>query len=588
MPRFTEESVQRLRDAVDIVDLISRYVPLKKSGVTYKACCPFHDEKTPSFVVQKASRHYHCFGCGAHGDAVAFLMNYERLSFPQALEFLAERFHVQLDAEYEDKQAGISRGRLKRASEAAMLFFHTMLLFSDLAQGAREYLQKRGFSLQFVEGFRIGYAPENGLREYLHAEGFSDKEIEEAGLLSVRDGRKREFFSDRITFPILDATGCPIGFSARKYKEETYGGKYINTSETLLFKKSKVLFGIFYAKKRMAKERVACVVEGQLDALRLIEAGFDFTVATLGTAFGSSHVDQLRAIGVEEVYLAFDQDEAGQASAEKSGDLLMKHGVDVRVVSYRGAKDPDELLCSFGKTAFFHALTTSKSYLEFLVERAKKSSDWSSPVEKHRAVLAISQRVGDWDSALLRHESLKKVAELAGVPESALEVGKAPSVVVEKRVPEKPLQKNETFSVELDLLKLLTSVEKERAELVLLCDTNITPEDFSSDILKKLYTLSMEKLRVGEGVDFLQFASACEADAVADVLALLIAKRSPPGKVLVAAAEAVTRIKARSLLAQRELIQQKMQEPGKSDEELLALAKQYDAIGSTLGSGLKS
>lgn len=580
MPRFTEESVQRLRDAVDIVELISRYVPLKKSGATYKACCPFHDEKTPSFVVQKASRNYHCFGCGAHGDAVAFLMNYERLSFPQALEFLAERFHVQLDAEQEHNQSGVSKGRLKRVSEAAMLFFHTLLVFSDVAQGAREYLQRRGFSLQFIEGFRIGYAPEMGLRDYLHGEGFSDKEIEEAGLLSVKEGRKREFFSDRIMFPILDVMGCPIGFSARKYKEETFGGKYINTSETLLFKKSRVLFGIFYSKKRMAKERVACIVEGQLDALRLIEAGFDFTVATLGTAFGPAHVDQLRAIGVEQVYVAFDQDEAGQASAEKSGDLLMKQGVDVRVVTYGQAKDPDELLNAYGKTAFFQALTASKGYLEFLVERAKKTSHWDSPVEKHRSVSAIAQRLGEWEGALLRHESLKRLAQLADVPESVLEVGQPHLVPMEKKFIEKPALKQETLSVELDLLRLLTSVEKERGELVQLCDQSLVPEDFSSDILKRLYSLSMERLRAGEGVDFLRFASEFEPDSIAAILESLLSKKNPPGKILSAAAEAVTRIKERSLYDQRETIRKQMEDPNKTEEELMALAKQFDVLAS--------
>jgi DNA primase len=156
MSRFTRESVQRLRDAVDIVDLISRYVPLKKAGVAYKACCPFHDEKSPSFTVNKVSRHYHCFGCGAHGDAVAFLMNYERLHFFQALEFLSERYAIPLEVEHEEKTQGVSRGRLKLVLEAAALFFHTLLLFSDEAAPAREYLKGRGFLFPFLKRSVLG------------------------------------------------------------------------------------------------------------------------------------------------------------------------------------------------------------------------------------------------------------------------------------------------------------------------------------------------------------------------------------------------------------------------------------------------
>jgi DNA primase len=578
MSRFTKESVQRLREAVDIVDLISRYVPLKKAGGLYKACCPFHDEKTPSFTVHKATSHYHCFGCGAHGDAVAFLMNYERLGFIQALEFLSERFNVQLDTEHEDKEFEVSRGRLKRILEASNQFFHTMLLFSDVASCARGYLAKRGLSLRLLEAFRIGYAPDGALRNFLHGEGFTDKEMELAGLLSVREGKKREFFSDRITFPILDVMGSTIGFSARKYKEETFGGKYINSPETILFKKSRVLFGIFHSKKRMAKERIACVVEGQLDALRLIEAGFDFTVATLGTAFGPAHVDQLRGIGVEEVYLAFDQDEPGKISTEKSGDLLMKKGIDVRVVRYEEAKDPDELLSCFGKTAFFEALTKSTGYLEFLVDRAKKQRDFSSPVEKDRAVKAIVEGIMGWENELLRYEALKKLSRLADIPESVLNIGQAPSITSsERKVEIVPLkQSNENLSLEIDLLRWLTCSDKDRSAIMQLCDTYIVPEDFSSDVTRKLYSLCMEQLRVGQEVDFLHLAPEFDPEAIGEILKELLLKKPVPGKLLPFATAAITKIKERNWLNERETIRKKMEQPGVGEEELMALAEQFD------------
>lgn len=323
MAIYSKESLERLRQKIDLGEVISSYVSMQRSGASYKALCPFHEEKTPSFLIHKGDSHYHCFGCGAHGDAISFLMEYAKMTFVEALESLAERFQVSLE-KVEEEEKGPDKKKLKQVLERASVFYRFFLLHSDEGKIALQYLYKRDIDLAFIERFEIGYAPKQGdmLYKLLKAEGFPDEDLQLAGL--YLPSRRKDFFTERITFPIRDRMGAVIGFSARKFKEETFGGKYINTSETPLFKKSQVLFGFCYSRHRMAKERKAIVVEGQIDALRLIFEGFDFTVAGQGTAFGDGHVKELLGLGVQQVYLAFDGDRAGKEAAVKVGDLFQK------------------------------------------------------------------------------------------------------------------------------------------------------------------------------------------------------------------------------------------------------------------------
>ena len=333
MAVFTKDSLETLRQRIDLVDLLSSHIELKRTGAAYKALCPFHDE-TPSFTIQKGDTHYHCFGCGAHGDAIQFLMEHVKMSFSDAVESLAQRFHVHLErAEETAEKKGPSKAVLKAALEHACRFYHFMLLHSPQGHIVLQYLYKRGLDLDFIRHFQAGWAPPTPgmMRHVLHDKLVTDDIMVDAGLLQAREGGGfRDFFSDRITFPIRDASSTVIGFSARKYKEETFGGKYVNTPETPLFKKSKVLFGLNYSRKRIAKDRKAIIVEGQIDALRLIQAGFNFTVAGQGTAFGEGHVKELTTLGINQAYLALDGDDAGQQAAYKIGNLFQKEGVEVR------------------------------------------------------------------------------------------------------------------------------------------------------------------------------------------------------------------------------------------------------------------
>jgi DNA primase len=364
MPLYKQTSLEQLRHKVDLSEVLSSHLQMHRSGSSYKALCPFHEEKTPSFIVQKGDTHYHCFGCGAHGDAIAFLMGHLKMGFIDAVESLAEKFGVLLEEEEGEQSKGPGKTALKQTLDAACRFYHFCLLHSEEGEAPLEYLYKRGLDLQFIETFQIGFAPSQPdvFRKWMHAQQVGDQILEAAGLLSAKG---RDFFSDRITFPIRDATGAVIGFSARKFKEETFGGKYINTSETLLFKKSHVLFGLDRSRQTIAKERKAIIVEGQIDALRLIYAGFHTVVAGQGTAFGEGHVRELLNLGVHHVDLALDGDEAGQEAAVKIGHLFQKKGVEVSIVPLPAGSDPDSILREKGPPGFTACLEASVDYLAF-------------------------------------------------------------------------------------------------------------------------------------------------------------------------------------------------------------------------------
>ncbi len=407
MAIFNKESLENFRRRVDLVEVLSGYVELKRTGSSYKGLCPFHDEKTASFIIHKGDTHYHCFGCGAHGDAIQFLMSHQKMSFADAIEYLGQRFQVHLEKVDEKAEKGPDKSLLKAALEAACHFFQFCLLHTVEGHEALNYLYSRGIDLDFISHFKIGLAPKSQgvFRKAMHTKGIKDQTLLEAGLSALtREGKTREFFSDRIMFPIHHYSGGVIGFSARKYKEETYGGKYINTPETPLFKKSRVLFGFNYSRRRIAKERKAIVVEGQIDALRLIQTGFNFTVAGQGTAFGSEHVKELTNLGINQVYLALDSDPAGQEAACKIGHLFQKEGIGARIVQMPSGSDPDTFLREEGPEAFLRLLENSLEYLPFLIKHLSQNFNVDSPAAKNEMIHHATKLIRDWDHPLMVHE----------------------------------------------------------------------------------------------------------------------------------------------------------------------------------------
>lgn len=584
MPLFSKESLEALRQRIDLTEVLSSHLEMKRSGASYKSLCPFHDEKSPSFMVQKGDTHYHCFGCGAHGDAIQFLMMHLKMSFSDAVESLAQRFNVPLQTiDGGDEKKGPNKSALKEALELACRFYHLMLLHTEEGHQALAYLYQRGIDLDFIQRFRIGLAPrESGiLRKFMHAKFIKDDILGEVGLISPgREGGWRDFFYDRITFPICEASGAVIGFSARKYKEATFGGKYVNTPETPLFKKSRVLFGLNYCRRRIAKERKALIVEGQIDALRLINNGFNITVAGQGTAFGESHVKELITLGISQVFLAFDSDEAGQQATYKVGDLFQKEGIEVRILQLPKGSDPDSYFRDNGPEAFLELMYSGIDYLTFAVNLHSRNLDMASPAGKNELVQLLSKQVRAWNHPLMVHESLRTLAHLMNVPESLIGVGQEeiPNIYIKKFAnigvqtidPEKIL--------ESDFLRWLILLGDDKPQYIELAKKNLSIEDFISPACRQFFQTYFECYEARGKCDITSLAIHSENAEVQQLASELMHKKVKLERANIHFEETVQKILNRNWMKAREAVRVRIQSGQCSDEELMMQTKKFDEL----------
>lgn len=586
MALFTKDSLENLRRRVDLVEVLSSHLDMKRMGVSYKALCPFHDEKTPSFMIQKGDSHYHCFGCGAHGDAIQFVMSHLKMGFSDAVEHLAQKFQVPLvQIENNEEKTGINKGLLKQASLQASRFFHFYLLHTHEGHEALRYLYQRGIDLDFVRQFQVGLAPKNTqiLRQIMHGKMIKDEILEAAGLIAkTKDGNWRPFFSDRITFPIRDAAGAVIGFSARKYKEETFGGKYINTTETPLFKKSRVLFGLNYCRRRIAKERKAIIVEGQIDALRMIQTGFNLTVAGQGTAFGEEHVKELLQLGIAEVFLALDADEAGQEAACKIGNFFQKEGIEVRVVKIPQGSDPDAFLREKGPDEFIKLMEKSIDYLTFLVARHARTVNMDSPAGKLQLVQLISQQIRGWDHPLMVHESLRKLAQLTQVAENVIGVGQVhtPNLYIKKSASIGTQTVDPDRVLESDFLRWLLLMG-DMPNFADLARRHLHPADLRVAACRRLYQTLLECVENQLPRDLLSVAITLNNAEDQLLMADLLLKKVNKERADQQFAETIQKILDRNWMERREEIKIKIQSGHCTDEQVLELVKQFDELKRT-------
>lgn len=584
MALFNKESLETLRQRVDLVDVLSSHIELKRSGSSYKGVCPFHDEKTPSFIVQKGDSHYHCFGCGAHGDAIQFLMAHQKISFLEAVESLAQRFNVYLEkVEEAGEKKGPNKNLLKEALETACGFYQFYLLHTPEGHEALEYLYNRGIDLEFIHHFRLGLSPKGQgiFLRAMHAKSIKDEILLAAGLLSQgKDGKLREFFNERILFPIHHHTGYTIGFSGRKHKEETFGGKYINTPETDLFKKSRVLFGFNYSRKRIAKERKVIVVEGQIDALRLIQAGLNLTVAGQGTAFGEGHVKELVSLGINQVYLALDSDTAGQEATSKIGHLFQKEGIEARVVQLPPGNDPDSFLREKGPEAFIQLLEKSMDYIQFLVKHLGRDLNMDSPAGKNELVMNATKMIREWDHPVMVHETLRKLANLLRVPEDTVGVGKEP-------LPNIYIKKSGTLGMQMidperileaDVLRWLLLLGQDQTRLVELITKNLSETDFKVSICQKIFCVYRNNFQEGRSCDLLALAIDLDDAEGQLLMSELLQKKVNKERAEAQVVESIKKMLDRNWMYRREEIKIKIQSGQCSDEEVNELARKFNEL----------
>ena len=369
MSRITEECEARIKSSADIVEVVGRYVPLRRAGYSWKACCPFHSEKTPSFHVNPARQSFHCFGCGVGGDAVKFVMMFENLDYPTALRRLADICGIPVIEQEEDPEE-LRRRRLRakvvQLNELAAQFYHTQLCRSPEAQPARDYLKQRGVNIQVAKSWQLGWAAPDfsGLRKLALSRGFDEATMEAAYLVSRNERGNYPIFRDRLMFPIRNVRGEVVGFSGRVMQPDQDPRKYVNTAETVAFRKGELLFGLYKATAPIGKAGMQVVIcEGQLDVIACHEnADVRNAVAGLGTAFTEDHARTL-AKYAKRAILCYDGDRAGIAASEKTYRKLAQAGLEVCQADLPAGEDPDSLIRSQGAAALQQAIAEAKPYL---------------------------------------------------------------------------------------------------------------------------------------------------------------------------------------------------------------------------------
>lgn len=409
---ISQTVIEELKHRNPIEEVISSYVTLKRAGSNHSGLCPFHSEKTPSFTV--FHDHFYCFGCGAGGDVISFIMRAENLEYRDALEFLAKRAGITLPDDGKYERGGVNRKRLYEMNVAAAKFFRSALFESDAGGDARAYLTRRGLSQSIIKRFGLGYADGEfgSLRDHLKQKGFTDEELI-AGFLckkSEKNGSLYDIFRNRVMFPIIDTAGNIVAFGGRVLDDSL--PKYLNSSDTPAFNKRRNLFALNFA--RSACEEMLILCEGYMDVIALHEAGFSNAVATLGTAITP---DQARLISryTKKVVISYDSDDAGQKAADKAFRLMSEVGVDTKILKVEGAKDPDEFIRMHGDAGpakFRELLMQSRSRFEFTVNRILSEHDLSNDDEKLKAIRRICSFIADIPSSVERELYSAKLAEL--------------------------------------------------------------------------------------------------------------------------------------------------------------------------------
>lgn len=455
MAFISDESILEVKRAADIYEVVHSYLPgLKKAGANYKALCPFHEERTPSFNVHPEKQIFKCFGCGKAGDAISFVMEMDKVDYPEAIHLLAQRSGIQLRyKEGAGGGGGPRREDLHRVNEWAAGLFRK-LLSGDEAAPAREYLRKRGVTPETEETFRLGYSPGgwDGLITRARKAGFDDSLLLAAGLVIEREGGGTyDRFRGRLMFPIWDARGKVIGFGARALGDDP--PKYINTSETAIFSKGRNFYGLHLQREDLERERTIRIVEGYFDVILPYQHGVRGLVATLGTALTRDHLKVLRRY-VDRVVLVFDGDEAGRKANERGLDLLLGENADVFVSPLPPDEDPCDVVVNHGADTLRRSFEKPQEIFEFLVDSLQAKHGTETPAAKTRLIGDLLERIGQIPDAVKREVLVKRVSERFGIEERTLKSLLSRPGAESAREPDEPAPSGEE-AVGRELLTLL-------------------------------------------------------------------------------------------------------------------------------------
>jgi len=417
MARIPQETINRINDTADIVDVVSKYVDLKKRGRNFFGLCPFHNEKTPSFSVAPDKGIYHCFGCGNGGNAVNFIMEYEKISFVDAIQELGGQLGIDVEFSGDNKSKEFFHALYEIHNLAANLYHKT--LFSDKGKKAKQYLLDRGIDENLIKLFKIGFAPKNSkfLLESIKAKQYKKDVIEKSGLFGFSNSEIYDRFRSRIMFPIFNTSNKVIAFGGRVFGVND-PAKYMNSPETPLYHKSEIFYGLNLSRDIIHKENYAILVEGYTDVIQLFQAGIKNVIAVSGTAFTEQHVNQIRRL-TSKVFLAYDGDSAGINATLRAGYALLKGGVEPKIIEIPDNLDPDEWVKKEGPTVFkSNGIDKAIGVLNFQL----KSSNFSqvSSVEKSNIIKDILSVVNKIQDPIIQQNLVKGLAQAAGVEENQI------------------------------------------------------------------------------------------------------------------------------------------------------------------------
>ncbi len=555
--RFDADFLQEVKYQNEIVSLISSYVNLKKAGRLMSGLCPFHAEKSPSFMVYPDTQSYYCFGCGAGGDAITFIMGRENLDYVEAVRFLCERAGIPLPEEDMERETTDLRRRIYEMNKAAARFYHEKLL-SNQGKEAVAYLQKRGFEMPIIRKFGIGFAPDSWDETvlYLKKQGFHEAELLQGWLAgrSSKTGKIYDQFRNRVMFPVFDLRGNVIAFSGRTLDPEEKR-KYLNSGDTAVFRKSRNLFAMNFAKNKASEFLLLC--EGNLDVVALHKSGFENAVASLGTALTEEQV-RIIASYTEEVVVSYDADEAGQKATAKAIELLRARGLKVRILTIPDAKDPDEYIKKFGAIRFARLIAEAKDATTWQMEREKKSADLSDPAEKGAYLKRLLPTLANL-SFVEQDLQLARLSEELGVAKEAIAADLR--IFLQKRKQKEQAEQKRDYSIagktgydkinpdrskhfkaaqaeEMLLGRLFTHPE----EYASLKDP-LMPEDFITPFNKRVAECLIPELEAGNRPDLCRFGEQFTPEEIGRISGMM-AKMPPLSDPEAVLADCVTTLKA--------------------------------------------
>lgn len=508
---YPEEVIQQVREQSDILSIISEYTHLTKKGNSYLGLCPFHNEKTPSFSVNEEKQMYYCFGCGAGGNTITFLMQKENMTFVEAIKYLADKAHINIEeaSNTKEERAKINlRNELLEIHTDAARFFYKQLMKPE-HQSILEYLLKRGLNMQTIKHFGIGYAPSDYtiLYNHLKQKGYSDESLLQSGLVNIskKSSILYDRFSDRIMFPIFNLQKRVIAFGGRVLGNEM--PKYLNSPESILFNKSLNLYGLNFAKSVSHESYI--LVEGYMDVIAMHQAGFTQTVASLGTAFTASHAKLLKRY-TKEVIIMYDSDNAGVNATLRAIPILRKEGVQVRILQLEGAKDPDEFMKQNGTEKMAELIQKSKSDTWFKIHQLEKEYDIGDTEQKIKFLQEVSKVISELESSIEQNIYLSEIAMRYDTTISALEaeVKKCYNRSLSKRVEiSKPVAFVKPLHTQTDAPVVLLSAIYHYPYIYEGIRDYVFPELFTSSLLQELAISITEYLEKGIPIDMGYFSA---------------------------------------------------------------------------------